>query len=627
LQPMIWRATRWRGLWASVWPILAGYLFLLAFHKVGEDFYDGYVLDLGSISWPMPRYVIFAGLWAIFATGAAGFLGLGLARFVSLDGRGTSFTDRSSRGSDLCWIALGSLAGLAIPLVLRAVLLQGAPLTDDESAYRFQAELLASGRLRGISPPLKLFFDRSFMINDGHLYAGYFLGWPTLLVPGVWLGVPGMVNAVYSALTVPPLFLVARRLTSSFWAKVGVLLYLFSPMLMVSAATELSHTSCIMALGWMTWFVFRSRDEDAPWWSHAGAASLFSVAFFNRPLAALGIALPLLIWWLLGRRALPRRQAAASLAAFLVPALVMGCLFLTANKLQNGSFTTTSYQRYDAYIIENGYRFTYGDAKYVDYYLRRPPITALPALGVCPLFRLSFDLFGWPSSFFLTFFAGTRRKAGLLWLSALSFFTMEHVALPFDSGIDSFGPVHYSEVAWPILLLSVLGLRALCAKARAWSSFDNTVPLSVQRVREWFPLTLTAALVLVTLAGFVVVRFNSVARIASNVNMPDEAVKSAGLHHATVFSQRPFAPNCRSKPTNHFVLWRPNNDPDLTNDILWVNHISVDQDRRLMEYFPDRKGYVLQWMLPCNPQLLPLDSLQPGTVPDGYIGGNGEASP
>lgn len=621
------RAARWLALWGSVWPILVAYFCLLAFRRLGQEFYGNYVLDLGSIGWPTPGYVVFAGLWAIFGTGAAGCLGLGLARLVSLTGRDTSFIDRSCRGSDLYWIALGSLGGLAIPLILRAGLLHGAPIADDESVYRFQAELLASGRLRAISPPLKLFFDRVLMVNDGHLYAAYFLGWPALMVPGVGLGCTGLMNAVYSALTVPPLFLVARRLTSSFWAKVGILLYLLSPMLMVGAATELAHTSCIMCLAWMTWFVFRARDEDAPWWSHTGVALLFSLAFFVRPLSALGMALPLLTWWLVGSRRLPAVHLAPRLGAFVVPALLMAGLFLTVNKLQNGGFMTTSYERSTAYMRENGYRFSQWDEQALQHYFRRPPITELPTLVAAPLFRLNFDLFGWPCSFFLTFFAGARRRAGLLWLSALSFLFMQHVALPYDSGIDSFGPVHYSELAWPVLLLSVLGLRGLYGKARARSSLGSAAPLRVQRMREWLPLTVALALVVVALSDFVVVRFRSLARIASNVNMPRDAVRSAGLHQAIVFVPRPFAPNCRSAPTRHFVFWWPNNDPDLTNDVLWANHVSLEQDQRLMGYFPDRKGYVLAWVPPCNVQPRALDELQPGSFPDGYVGGTGEGLP
>ena len=105
--------------------------------------------------------------------------------------------------------------------------------------------MLATGRLWADSHPLKEFFDRVFMINDGKFYGQYFIGWPALMVPGVWVGAVGYMNAVYSALTVPPLFGIARRMGGSSAARVALLLFLASPMLMVGAATEMSHPSCL----------------------------------------------------------------------------------------------------------------------------------------------------------------------------------------------------------------------------------------------------------------------------------------------------------------------------------------------------------------------------------------------
>lgn len=659
---MMSRTTRSRGLWPSLWPIFTGLLFLVAFYAVGDRFYNGYLLDLGSIDWPTPAYARFLSLWSVFGTAAAGFLALGLARLVRresvssmsdsveqgpievpiappangirrlrdnksaesrLSGESTSmdfvrrsqgipFPGDSGCSNFLCdgqWVLLGSLAALLIPLALRIFLLDGAPLTDDESAYRFMAELLARGRLRAASPPLKLFFDREFMINDGHLYSQYFLGHPALMVPGVWLGHPEVMNAVYCALTVPALFLVARRLAGSFWAKIGMGLYLSSPMLMIGAATEMAHTSCLAALAWMTWFSFRSQDSDAPWWSHAGVAVFFGAMFFNRPIAALGMGSPLLLWWALRLRPLRGRQLIVSAAAFLAPALLMGGLFLAVNKVQNGSFTTTSYQRMHAYMKENGYRFSgWQNEAQVNASLRRA-IAAVPVQAGIVFLRLNCDLFGWPSAFVFAFFAGLRRRAGLLWLSLLTFVLVHLLVLPFDSGIDSFGPVHYAEAAWPIVLLTVLGLRA--------ASGCQPAPQS-------FPLSLVFALVLVAWFGFVPVRFGTLARIAASINLPRETVRRAGIHHAVIFAPRPFVQECASAPTKHFLFWWPNNDPDLTNDVLWANHINVEQDRRLMEHFPGRSGYVMAWARPCSVRVLPLASLEPGAVPDGLIGGTGE---
>ena len=72
--------------------------------------------------------------------------------------------------SDRRFLSWACLAGFAIPLAIRYLLLHEAPLTDDESAYRFAAELLARGRLWVPSPEMKIFFDQNFMINDGRLY-------------------------------------------------------------------------------------------------------------------------------------------------------------------------------------------------------------------------------------------------------------------------------------------------------------------------------------------------------------------------------------------------------------------------------------------------------------------------
>ncbi len=78
---------------------------------------------------------------------------------------------------DAAWIAFLALAAFLVPFAVRLLLLDGAAVTDDESCYRFGAELVASGRLRVPSPPMKLFFDRTFMINDGHLYPAPCTSW------------------------------------------------------------------------------------------------------------------------------------------------------------------------------------------------------------------------------------------------------------------------------------------------------------------------------------------------------------------------------------------------------------------------------------------------------------------
>jgi hypothetical protein len=612
---------------ASPWlPLGGAALLIAAFHAVGALWFDGYQLDLGSVRGPTPRYKQFLAVWGAFGAATAVLLATALSRWAA-SARAAAWVERTARVSDRTLVVAGTLGALAIPLALRVWLLGGAPLTDDESAYRFMAELLASGRLYAESPPLKLFFDRVFMINDGRFYAQYFIGWPALLAPGVWLRIPGATNAVYSALTVPPLFLALRHVAGRSGAALGLVLYLTCPMLAVGAATELAHTSCLMALVWTTWFALRSRDPGAPRGMPALLAAAFSVAFFIRPASAVGIALPLLAWWAVPRRDEARRAWLARALAFAAPTLAMAALFLAVNKIQNDAYFTVAYQRFAAYMVENGFRFAGWEQMYgvtgvtlgpgqqattplanLGVAFDQPPLALLTNVGIA-LFRLNFDLFGWPSSLLFLCLAGWRRRAWLFWLCGGAFF-LTHLFF-FDSGIDSFGPVHYFETAWPILVLTVLGVRHARATARGTPGAH-------------LPGALVVALVVTAWCGYAPVRFRALAAIAAAINQPRDAVARAGLQNAVVFAPRPFVPLCASWPNEAFVVFRPNNDPDLQNSVLWVNHIDVESDRRLMALFPARTGYVMQWTRDCTVRLRPLAELRPGEVPDGFIGGTGK---
>jgi hypothetical protein len=100
------------------------------------------------------------------------------------------------------------------------------------------------------------------------------------------------------------------------------------------------------------------------------------------------------------------------------------------------------------------------------------------------------------------------------------------------------------------------------------------------------------------------------------VNIALRAPEKAGLHRAVIFAPLPFAPRCGVVPA-HFVFFRPVNDPDLRNDILWVNHLSIEEDRRLVESLTGRTGYVMRWTPKCDVTLLPLATLAPGDVAPG----------
>ncbi len=541
-------------------------------------------LDLGSLVLPAVRHTYFLFYWSVMGSLAAFFLHTGLMR-LNRSETGTPDAGNGTAG-DGRWLAMMMAAAFLLPSAVRAFLLRDAPLTDDEGAYRFMAQVLATGRLAIESHPMKAFFDRIFMINDGRFYGQYFIGWPALMVPGVYLGVTGYMNAVYSALTVPALYLTVRRLAGAPAGRVATLLCLFSPMLLVGAATELSHTSCLMAAAWALYLTLRSRDEPSRWWVHAGVALAFGLGFLIRPLSIIGVGLPVLAYWFIGVVRLPAATRRRALLGFALPALAMVTVFLAVNLAQNGSPWLVSYVRSQQYMREVNFinvGWSPSTPSIRDYILGNGQLLESLARTTVGLVRFVFDLFGAPLCLVLVGLAWGFTPARVVWWSALSFVVV-HFSIG-DSGIDTFGPVHFFELALPAIVLAGIGYGRLTERAREWRP---------ERYQAW-PSTVVASLILVSAMGFMPVRLHTVKVIASNVNVPLDAAADAGLTRAVVFTPRPWTPQSCISPTRHFVFFRPNNDPGLTNDVLWVNDLGRDQDLALMSYFPGRAGYLMTW--------------------------------
>jgi len=573
-----------------------------AFFVAGAVFLDGFALDLGSLNFPRPRYLTFVGLWAMFGGAATVLIALGLSQRSSLPAPFRTATAYWLGVSDRKFLVWTCLAAVVIPLLLREYVLERAPLADDESLYRFAAQLLASGRLWVTSPPLKLFFDQNMMINDGRLYPLYFLGWPALLAIGVWVNAPGIVNPILSALTVPPLLRNLQHFVGYDWARAGILLFLAAPFLQIAAATQLSHTSCLMALTWALFYYLRTRDPSASPAQHVGLGFALAFAFCIRPQSIMAIGLPVAIAWSVGiaRQPSPRRWRAA--IAFLIPVALIAALFLASLWAQNGSPWRSGYTRYAQYIVENGFRFSTFSEKdlsrfaLVDFALVWIALVH-EAFGVV---RLSADLFGWPLPFMpvLVALSGLTRLTCLLWGMVGSFLLM--MILQRDWGIDTFGPVHAFELSLPILILTLVGLKNIGAWLERRATAEHRLlppPL--------FAPSLLVALIATSWVGFAPVRLTAVHQIAAHINMALQAPERAGLHRAVVFAPFPFAEPCNGTP-DHFVLFHPANDPDLRNDVLWVNHVSLEDDRRLVDRLPDRTGYVLTWSVRCDVALRPL---------------------
>ncbi len=578
----------------------AAALWLLAFHVVGFEFAGGYALDLGSVNFPTSGYVTFVAAWAFCGGVAALLLALALARTFGRDDRLPRAVQWSATPPTrfLLWACA---AGFLIPVLTRFFVLQGAPVTDDEGAYRFAAELLATGRLWVPSPPLKLFFDQNFMINDGRLYPVYFLGWPAILAAGVLTHTADLVNPVLSALSVPAIYRVTRHYLTERWARAAVVVFLASPFVEVTAATQLSHTSCLLMLAWCWVYFLRTQADDASWHAHAAFAGTFACAVFIRPQTAVALNGPLLSAWAWSLRGRASRARRVAFIAFAVPAAAIALLFLLSLWAQNGSPWTVGYARYARYVVANGHRFSGFKAEDFTTIAGFDFSQVVPAIArtAAALFRLNFDLFGWPSSLVLMLAAMpvTHPRTRTAWSMVATFLLL--MVFQRDWGIDTFGPVHAFELVLPILVLTMAGARdvgerLVWRRESAWPSWEWSVAGAC----------LVAAFTATAWVGFVPVRLEALRRIASHINVALQAPEQRGIHNAVIFAPHPFAPPCGGVP-KHWVFFRPVNDPDLRNDVIWVNQLDVHAESALLAHFPDRAGYVMTWTPQCTVTLAP----------------------
>ena len=559
----------------------------------------GLVLDVGRLVLPTAGFMVLLASWAHFGTAAAAALAVATALGLAANGRGDRWAARWRAVPDRTVVVALTLFAVAAAAAVRLLLLKGVALTDDEASYRFAAELIASGRLWVPSHPLKLHFDHPFMINDGRFQSAYFLGWPALAAPGVWLGIVGYMNAFYFGASVPAIFLAARRLLGSTWARIAAALYVSSPFLLVLAATELAHTTCLAALAWALWALLRTREPDARPWHHAALATAFAVAFFVRPISALGIGAPFLVVWAMDRLR-SRARRAAVIGAFAVSALAFALLFLGLQNMLHGTPWTTSYGHARAYRLANDLRFTTW---------KRSDMVGLAGFDFRSVvhdyaktaggfLRMGGDLFGWPIGLLALGLALGARGSGLAWGMAAG--GLAEVFFQKDPGIDSFGPVHYAELALPVVLLTAAAGRAVFSWLRLEAGGASSA-----LARRWLAPAGVFALITVAWLGFVPFRWATLDVISENIRAPVLEAERDARRPAVIFASFRFIA-CPPVPAQHFRFMRPLNDPDLSNPILWVNHVTVASDRQLMTFFPDRNGYAQVWTPDCQPHLLPL---------------------
>jgi hypothetical protein len=236
------------------------------------------------------------------------------------------------------------LAGVITALVIRNVWgsLDAVPVIHDESAYLLQAALLAHGKLVGPARPLPEFFEQVHVFVTPVLAPRYPPGFSLALLPGIWLGLPGLMPVVLSGLTAALLIALVRRVSTPSVALLTWLLWVVTPGNLRFRPAYL--TESLSGFLWLAtwWGVLEWRASGRRGWLLL-ISGLIGWQAITRPLTAIAFALPIGILVLLTLRRTGRWRD-------LAPAMAVGLLCLSIipyqNQVTTGNWRLTPLKHY-----------------------------------------------------------------------------------------------------------------------------------------------------------------------------------------------------------------------------------------------------------------------------------------
>jgi hypothetical protein len=361
-------------------------------------------------------------------------------------------------------------AAVTVVCALLAVLAyERLPHIPDEIAYLVQARMLAQGVIALPNPPVPAAFEL-YLLASGSTgwYSPVPPGLALVFVPGVWLGVPWLVNPVLTGLNILLAYLLLQPLGGRRFARLGVLLLAVSPWHLFLGMSFMPHAATLACGLLAALSVARVRRTGAWQWTWLGGAALALVAAIRQLDAAI-LAVGIGLWSIgLGGRRL-RISGTAGLVLGSMLATVPLLLYNRHFTGKPGEFPIMSYT--DALYGKGANAYGFGPDRGMGWALDPNPghgpldATINTALN---LTATQVELFGWATGSLLLLYAfvlrgrftqSDRAMFGLIVLTWLAYF------FNYFSGGPDFGARYW--------FLMIVPLVALTARAALWVGQDD----------------------------------------------------------------------------------------------------------------------------------------------------------
>jgi len=496
------------------------------------------------------------------------------------------------------------LEGRAAPVILGAIAagvtwwmwgtLNATPYIHDEVALLLQARIFAQFRWAAPSPPLPEFFEQFHVFVTPTLAPKYPPGHALLMVPGVWLGIPGLVSVLLTGLTGAMLFVLARRFSNGVVALVAWFIWLVAPAALRFRPSYFSEvtTGAIWLVAW--WMLLQYRDTGARRWL-VMLAALTAWGGITRPVTMMAFGIPVgavvltTVW---------KRRAWGDVIASLPLALAICAIVPVWGHAVLGRWGTNPYAFYQTmyFPVENPglgvdstppLRALPADMEKFNDYAR--PMHAehtaalLPHVLKARLLELRQGM--WGDYYFLYLLAilgalvmplAAAVALGTCLLVVIAYLWIAH---------QSYWVIYYLELFPVLAFLSALGLWQLVSFVATRS------PARVARGRELgLPALVTCGALVLWLSPDALQSFSVWhVRLALAPRYHEsfrQMVAKIPDPKAVVF--------VRYAPDADVHLSLTNNEPDPSTARVWAVHDLGDADLRLLQAAPDRRPYLYE---------------------------------
>ena len=192
----------------------------------------------------------------------------------------------TTRGAPL---VVGALTAALVLLVWGSCREPG--IYHDEQAYLLQAQIFATFRWTGETPPIPEFFQQLHVLTEPRLAPKYPPGNALLMVPAIWAGLPGLTSIGLAGISGALLFTLVRRITDSSLAVLTWALWSTHTVGLFWSASYLSQN--VTTAFWMLSLAALLRwHGDRRAGSLLLAAGLMGWLYLTRPLTALALSAP-----------------------------------------------------------------------------------------------------------------------------------------------------------------------------------------------------------------------------------------------------------------------------------------------------------------------------------------------